>query len=134
LALTFTRMAAEEMRRRVIGALGQAALPVCPLGFNEDTWALAAAARAHLQALRIDVERQPSRLRMKPSIHSMPGWPRNCPSPPEPGGRLKLLDDARPSYQEAARRALSHQGRMPSAQRSSALSPWAISAGVSWWA
>jgi len=110
LALTFTRMAAEEMRRRVIGALGQAALPVCPLGFNEDTWALAAAARAHLQALRIDVERQPSRLRIE-TIDSFNAWlAAQLPIASGAGGRLKLLDDARPSYQEAARRALSHQG------------------------
>ena len=109
LALTFTRMAAEEMRRRVIGALGNAALPECPPGFNADTWTLAVAARDHLQSLRIDVERQPSRLRIE-TIDSFNAWlATQLPIASGAGGRLNLLDDARPSYEEAARRALAHE-------------------------
>ena len=108
LALTFTRMAAEEMRRRVIGALGNAALPERPPGFNADTWTLAVAARAHLQSLRIDVERQPSRLRIE-TIDSFNAWlAAQLPIASGAGGRLNLLDDARPSYEEAARRTLGH--------------------------
>jgi ATP-dependent exoDNAse (exonuclease V) beta subunit len=110
LALTFTRMAAEEMRRRVIGALGAAALAECPPGYNPDTWALAVSARAHLQSLRIDVERQPSRLRIE-TIDSFNAWlAAQLPIASGAGGRLNLLDDALPSYQEAARRALAHEG------------------------
>jgi ATP-dependent exoDNAse (exonuclease V) beta subunit len=110
LALTFTRMAAEEMRRRVIGALGAAALPERPAGFNADTWAMAVDAREHLQSLRIDVERQPSRLRIE-TIDSFNAWlAAQLPIASGAGGRLNLIDDAHPSYEEAARRALAHDG------------------------
>ena len=110
LALTFTRMAAEEMRRRVIGALAAASLAECPGGFNPETWALAAAAREHLQSLRIDVERQPLRLRIE-TIDSFNAWlAAQLPIASGAGGRLNLVDDARPSYEEAARRALAYDG------------------------
>jgi ATP-dependent exoDNAse (exonuclease V) beta subunit len=110
LALTFTRMAAEEMRRRVIGALGAAALAECPTGFNPETWELALSARTHLRSLRIDVERQPARLRIE-TIDSFNAWlAAQLPIASGAGGRLNLLDDALPTYQEAARRALAHEG------------------------
>jgi ATP-dependent exoDNAse (exonuclease V) beta subunit len=110
LALTFTRKAAEEMRRRVIDALGAAAHADCPPGCNPDTWALAVGARAHLESLRIDVERQPARLRIE-TIDSFNAWlAAQLPIASGAGGRLNLLDDALPSYQEAARRALAHEG------------------------
>ena len=110
LALTFTRMAAEEMRQRVIAALNMAALAECPPGFNTDTWRLGVAAREHLQSLRIDVERQPSRLRIE-TIDSFNAWlAAQLPIASGAGGRLSLLDDAHPSYEEAARRALAHEG------------------------
>lgn len=108
LALTFTRMAAEEMRRRVIGSLAAASLPECPAGFNADTWALASAAREHLRSLRIDIERQPSRLRIE-TIDSFNAWlAAQFPIASGAGGRLNLVDDAHPSYEEAARRALAY--------------------------
>jgi ATP-dependent exoDNAse (exonuclease V) beta subunit len=108
LALTFTRKAAEEMRQRVIVALALGAEPQCPPGVNADTWVLAVAARERLQSLRIDVERQPSRLRIE-TIDSFNSWlAAQLPIASGAGGRLNLLDDARPSYEEAARRALAH--------------------------
>ena len=108
LALTFTRKAAEEMRQRVIAALALGAVPQCPPGLNADTWVLAVAARERLQSLRIDVERQPSRLRIE-TIDSFNSWlAAQLPIASGAGGRLNLLDDARPSYEEAARRALAH--------------------------
>ncbi|HEY3851073.1 MAG TPA: UvrD-helicase domain-containing protein [Steroidobacteraceae bacterium] len=111
LALTFTRKAAEEMRQRVIAALSIAALPDCAPGFNADTWALGVAARAHLQSLRIDVERQPSRLRIE-TIDSFNTWlAAQLPIASGAGGTLNLLEDAHPSYEEAAKRALAHDGR-----------------------
>jgi ATP-dependent helicase/nuclease subunit A len=110
LALTFTRKAAEEMRQRVIAALAIATLPECPPGFNADTWALGVAAREHLQALRIDVERQPSRLRIE-TIDSFNAWlAGQLPIASGAGGRLNLLEDAHPAYEEAAKRALAHDG------------------------
>ena len=108
LALTFTRMAAEEMRQRVIIALSAAELPQCPPGFNADTWELGVAARDHLRSLRIDVERQPSRLRIE-TIDSFNAWlAAQLPIASGAGGRLSLLEDAHPSYEEAAKRALAH--------------------------
>jgi ATP-dependent exoDNAse (exonuclease V) beta subunit len=109
LALTFTRKAAEEMRQRVIAALGVAALPERPPEFNADTWALAVAAREHLRSQRIDVGRQPSRLRIE-TIDSFNAWlAAQLPVTASAGGRLTLLKNARPSYEEAARRALAHE-------------------------
>src|SRR6202453_1761261 len=111
LALTFTRMAAEEMRQRVIIALSAAELPQCPPGFNADTWELGVAARDHLRSLRIDVERQPSRLRIE-TIDSFNAWlAAQLPIASGAGGRLSLLEDAHPSYEEAEKRALAHDGK-----------------------
>ncbi len=108
LALTFTRKAAEEMRQRVIAALELAALPDRPPDFNADTWVLALAAREHLRSRRIDVARQPSRLRIE-TIDSFNSWlAAQLPIASGTGGRLSLLDDARASYEEAARRALAY--------------------------
>jgi ATP-dependent exoDNAse (exonuclease V) beta subunit len=108
LALTFTRKAADEMRQRVIDALGSAALSECPPGTNAATWALAVGARNHLRSLAIDVEQHPSRLRIE-TIDSFNAWlASQMPIASGAGGRLKMLDDPRASYQEAARRALAH--------------------------
>src|ERR1700722_12889288 len=63
LALTFTRRAAEEMRERVLLALGAARLERCPPSMNRETWNLAAAASRHLDACNFNLELQPSRLR-----------------------------------------------------------------------
>src|ERR1700680_1259821 len=53
LALTFTRRAAEEMRERVLLALGAARFEHCPSGMNRETWSLAAVARPHLGDLKL---------------------------------------------------------------------------------
>src|SRR5271163_2792482 len=73
LALTFTRLAAQEMRRRVLQALGAARSAECPQGMNRRTHELAVAAKRHMQALNLDVESQPSRLRIE-TIDAFNSW------------------------------------------------------------
>ena len=108
LALTFTRRAAEEMRARVISALEAGGSAECPATLNRQTWELAVAARRHLRALGIDLGRHPSRLRIE-TIDSFNAWlAAQLPIVSGAGGRLTLIDNARPLYEEAARRALLH--------------------------
>ncbi len=108
LALTFTRLAAQEMRRRVLDALACANSAACPQGMNPGTHELAVAAKRHMQALNLDVESQPSRLRIE-TIDAFNSWLANqLPVAAGSGFNLRVLTDARPSYEEAARRALAH--------------------------
>jgi ATP-dependent helicase/nuclease subunit A len=109
LALTFTRRAAEEMRERVLLALGAARLERCPPSMNRETWNLAAAASRHLDACNLDIERQPSRLRIE-TIDAFNAWlASQLPISAGAGSALQVLADARPCYEEAARRALAHE-------------------------
>ena len=109
LALTFTRRAAEEMRERVLLALGAARFEHCPSDMNRETWSLAAAARRHLEALNLDVERQPSRLRIE-TIDAFNAWlASQLPISAGAGSSFQVLTDAAPCYEEAARRALAHE-------------------------
>jgi ATP-dependent helicase/nuclease subunit A len=109
LALTFTRRAAEEMRERVLLALGAARLERCPPSMNRETWSLAAAASRHLDASNLDIERQPSRLRIE-TIDAFNAWlASQLPISAGAGSALQVLADAAPCYEEAARRALAHE-------------------------
>ena len=109
LALTFTRRAAEEMRERVLLALGAARLERCPESMNRETWALAVAATRHLDALHLDIERQPSRLRIE-TIDAFNAWlASRLPISAGAGAGFQVLADAKPCYEEAARRALAHE-------------------------
>lgn len=109
LALTFTRRAAEEMRERVLRALGASRLEICPDGMNRETWRLAAAASRHLDALHIDVRRQPARLRIE-TIDAFNAWlASQLPVSAGAASGFQVLADARPCYEEAARRALAHE-------------------------
>jgi ATP-dependent helicase/nuclease subunit A len=110
LALTFTRRAAQEMRQRVLGALNAARLTECPQGMNQLTWSLAAAAKKRMDSLNCDLQSQPSRLRIE-TIDAFNSWLANqLPISAGAGAALSIQTDAAPSYQEAARRALAHQG------------------------
>jgi hypothetical protein len=106
LALTFTRRAAQEMRERVLKALGAARFGHRPPNMNQETWNLAVAAARHLAALHLDIERQPSRLRIE-TIDAFNAWlASQLPIAAGAGSGVQVLADARPCYEEAARRAL----------------------------
>src|SRR5277367_2996010 len=103
LALTFTRLAAQEMRRRVLDALRAARGAGCPPRMNRRTWDLAVAANRHLQALNLDLESQPSRLRIE-TIDAFNSWLANqLPVAAGLGTSVRVMADAGPSYEEAAR-------------------------------
>src|SRR6202790_4168640 len=79
LALTFTRRAAQEMRERVMQAL-QA--PSSELG---------AAAKRHMDRLKLDLERHPSRLRIE-TIDAFNAWlAGQLPITAGAGSRLNLV-------------------------------------------
>jgi ATP-dependent helicase/nuclease subunit A len=108
LALTFTRRAAQEMRERVVLALGAARLGACPQNMNRETWQLAVTAQRHLDELHLDLARQPSRLRIE-TIDAFNAWlAGQLPIAAGTGSAAQVLIDARPCYEEAARRALAH--------------------------
>ena len=109
LALTFTRRAAQEMRERVMLALGAARFSDCPANMNRETWRLAANARRHLGALQIEIERQPSRLRIE-TIDAFNAWlAGQLPIAAGAVSPTQVLADARSCYEEAARRALARE-------------------------
>jgi ATP-dependent helicase/nuclease subunit A len=109
LALTFTRRAAEEMRERVLHAFGAARMETCPPGMNHETRELARAAQQHLYALNLDIERQPSRLRIE-TIDAFNAWlAGQLPIAAGAGSALHVLSDAALCYEEAAQRALAHE-------------------------
>jgi ATP-dependent helicase/nuclease subunit A len=108
LALTFTRRAAQEMRERVLMALRTAGGGDAP-ATDPTTRELARAARAHLDALGVNLELQPARLRIE-TIDAFNAWvAAQLPVGAGTGSSPKVLSDARPCYEEAARRALSHE-------------------------
>ncbi len=110
LALTFTRRAAQEMRERVLLALDAARRERCPEHMNRETWNLAKLARRHLDALHLDIERQPSRLRIE-TIDAFNAWlASQLPISAGAGAAFQVLADATLCYEEAARRALAHEG------------------------
>jgi ATP-dependent helicase/nuclease subunit A len=109
LALTFTRRAAQEMRDRVLQALADARLPECPQGMNAQTWSLAVSARRHMEWLTLDIERQPSRLRIE-TIDAFNAWlASQLPISAGAGSGFQVLSDATSCYEEAARRALAYE-------------------------
>lgn len=110
LALTFTRKAAQEMRARVMEALEAAAHASCPPTVNPMTWALARAARQHLQSLGIDLQHYPTRLRIE-TIDGFNAWlAAQLPVTSGTGGRFVIARDEQRLYREAAERALAVRG------------------------
>ena len=108
LALTFTRRAAQQMRERVLQALAAARLERCPESMDCETWRLAVTASRHLDARHLDIERQPSRLRIE-TIDAFNAWlAGQLPISAGSGSAVHVLADAKPCYEEAARRTLAH--------------------------
>ena len=109
LALTFTRRAAQEMRERVLDALEAANWSQCPQGMQRRTWELAVSAAQRMRSAKIDLRAQPSRLRIE-TIDAFNAWLQNqLPLSAGSGAGMRVQEDARPSYLEAARRALAHE-------------------------
>jgi ATP-dependent helicase/nuclease subunit A len=109
LALTFTRRAAQEMRERVLAALEAANWALCPQDMHPRTWQLALSAAERMRSLKIDLQAQPSRLRIE-TIDAFNAWLQNqLPLSAGSGAGMRVQEDARPSYLEAARRALAHE-------------------------
>jgi ATP-dependent exoDNAse (exonuclease V) beta subunit len=109
LALTFTRRAAQEMRERVLEALRSARLAHCPHDMNARTWGLALEAARRMQSLGFDLESQASRLRIE-TIDAFNAWLQSqMPISAGSGAGMRVQEDARASYREAARRALAHE-------------------------
>jgi len=84
LALTFTRMAAEEMRRRVIGALGAARLRSVRPDSTRKPGSWRSARERICGRFASMSSASPRACASRPSIPSTPGWPRNSPSPRAP--------------------------------------------------
>jgi ATP-dependent helicase/nuclease subunit A len=105
-AITFTRKAAAEMRHRIVAALTQAAGEPEPDASDHDreTWALARDALEHGHRLGWNLERHPSRLHIQ-TIDGLNHWlAGKLPLSARLGLTPRLLDDARPVYDETARR------------------------------
>lgn len=109
-AMTFTRAAAAEMRRRIQTELSSDRRPEdCSAEHERRTRALAMAARARNAERGWQLEAASSRLRVL-TIDGFCGLlVRRAPWLSAAGGMPELLDDARPLYAEAARRAIAHR-------------------------
>jgi ATP-dependent exoDNAse (exonuclease V) beta subunit len=119
-AITFTRKAAAEMRHRIIAALAAGAS--APPGGNaaeheRQTWLLARDALENGRRQGWDLDEHPSRLHIR-TIDGLNHWlSGKLPLSARVGLSPQLLDDARPVYDEAARRFVSRieQAEAPAA-------------------
>ncbi len=108
LAITFTRKAAAEMRRRVLQALADAAraTPVPEEDNARLTRELAAAALARDRALGWRVLDNPARLRIQTIDALCASLARQMPVLSGTGAAAAIVEDARELYREAAQRTL----------------------------
>ncbi len=107
IAITFTRKAAAEMRSRVLAALVTGANETQPEAAHEQiTWELARAARARDDALGWELAANPNRLRIDTIDALCHALARQMPVLSRFGARPETVTDARPLYEEAARRTL----------------------------
>ncbi|MGB7759654.1 MAG: UvrD-helicase domain-containing protein, partial [Bryobacteraceae bacterium] len=105
-AITFTRKAAGEMRRRVLEALRDSAGPKPEQPHDALTWKLARAVREHSEAQGWDLARNPARLRIRTIDSLSASLTRQMPWVSRLGGPPDILDDAEELYAEAARRTI----------------------------
>jgi len=105
-AITFTKKAAGEMRQRVVKALRDAAGPRPEKEHEVLTWELARAVRARSEALRWDLFKNPSRLRIRTIDSLCVSLTRQMPWLSRLGALPNVVEDARELYAEAARRTI----------------------------
>jgi ATP-dependent helicase/nuclease subunit A len=107
LAITFTRKAAAEMRRRVLQALARAADASPPEAANErKTWELARAALERDRAAGWQLTRNAARLRIQTIDALSSSLARQMPVLARLGAAPAVVEDARDLYREAAERTL----------------------------
>jgi ATP-dependent helicase/nuclease subunit A len=105
-AITFTRKAAGEMRRRVLEALRDCAGPKPEKPHAALTWQLARKVRDRSDALGWDLFRNPVRLRIRTIDSLSASLTRQMPWLSRLGGPPEILDDAEELYAKAARRTI----------------------------
>ena len=107
LAITFTRKAAAEMRRRVLEALARAADPVAPKDANErKTWELARAALERDRDREWQLVRNAARLRIQTIDALCTSLARQMPMLSRLGAAPTIAEDASHLFREAAERTL----------------------------
>ena len=107
LAITFTRKAAAEMRRRVLQALGRAADDTPPQDDNDRaTWQLARAALGRDRERDWQLVRNAARLRIQTIDALCASLARQMPVLARLGAAPAIVDDPRDLYREAAERTL----------------------------
>ena len=102
-AITFTRKAAGEMRRRVLAALDAAAGPAPDAAHERRTWELARAAREHDQERGWNITGNPHRLEIRTIDSLCAALVRRMPWSSRLGPPPAVVEDAREIYREAAR-------------------------------
>ena len=107
LAITFTRKAAAEMRRRVLEALASAGSAMPPAEANARlTWALAREAAARDRERGWRLTENPGRLRIQTIDALCASLARQMPLASGLGAAPTVVEDATPRYREAAERTL----------------------------
>lgn len=103
LAITFTRKAAAEMRRRVLDALARAAGPEPEAEHERRTWRLARAARERDSRLGWNLAQNPHRLQIRTIDSFCAALVRRMPWLSQLGGAPEIAEDADEIYRSAAR-------------------------------
>ena len=104
--ITFTKKAAGEMRQRVVKALREGAGPRPKKAHEALTWELARDVRERSDALRWDLYRNPSRLRIRTIDSLCASLTRQMPWLSRLGAPPNIVNDPRQLYAEAARRTI----------------------------